>query len=198
MLACSQYLRCFFVVNQHFYMPIYGKFFGELVLSCYMCFQKEYGQRIWKMNALLETYIFYVDMYIIQNFLMKIIVLYLSLWCMKQNIMISRVRGLLKLVAVAFLGTLLEVIGLLYMKPFYFLVPILIWYLLISRESSFFIMVASSLPLVFLTGFIWAKEAIMLSFILGSFFIIPLFTQKEFAVPLTRALPSGSHHDPIL
>lgn len=91
------------------------------------------------MNALLETYIFYVDMYIIQNFLMKIIILYLSLWCMKQNIMISRVRGLLKLVAVAFLGTLLEVIGLLYMKPFYFLVPILIWYLLISSESSFFV-----------------------------------------------------------
>lgn len=91
------------------------------------------------MNALLETYIFYVDMYIIQNFLMKIIVLYLSLWCMKQNIMISRVRGLLKLVAVAFLGTLLEVIGLLYIKPFRFLVPFLIWWLLISRESSFFI-----------------------------------------------------------
>ena len=30
-----------------------------------------------------------------------------------------------------------------------------------TRESSFFIMVASSLPLVFLSGFIWAKESIM-------------------------------------
>lgn len=47
-----------------------------------------------------------------------------------------------------------------------------------TRESSFFIMVASSLPLMFLTGFIWAKESIM-PVILYASKLIPFITASD-------------------
>lgn len=54
-----------------------------------------------------------------------------------------------------------------------------------TRESSFFIMVASSLPLIFLTGFIWAKESIM-PLIFYASKLIPFITASDGIIKINQ------------
>lgn len=62
------------------------------------------------MNILGEAYIFYADIYFVQNFLIKLIVLWLVMSVSKKFFQVS----LYRLVAAAIIGTLFEIIGLLY------------------------------------------------------------------------------------
>ena len=68
-----------------------------------------------------------------------------------------------------------------------------------TRESSFFIMVASSLPLIFLTGFIWAKESIMPILLFVSK-LIPFITASDGIIRINQmgADLSNIYHDFIL
>ena len=54
-----------------------------------------------------------------------------------------------------------------------------------TRESSFFVMVASSLPLMFLTGFIWAKESIM-PIIFYASKLIPFITAADGMIKINQ------------
>lgn len=58
-------------------------------------------------------YIFYADVYFLQNFMMKVAVLYLSLYCNKKNVEITRISSLLKICLVSGVGTVIEILGLL-------------------------------------------------------------------------------------
>ena len=63
-------------------------------------------------------YIFYVDVYFMQNFIIKIAVLYLSLWCNKLSSHVATIRGLGKIVLAALLGTITEILGLLWSSSY--------------------------------------------------------------------------------
>ena len=65
------------------------------------------------MSILSDTYIFYADVYFIQNFMIKIAVLYLSLLCNRFHDIISAGKGIRKIIFAACVGTLLEIVGLL-------------------------------------------------------------------------------------
>ena len=65
------------------------------------------------MNILSSTYIFYADVYFVQNFMIKAAVIYLSLYCNKFQTHVSTVKGIGKIVLASFLGTMLEIIGLI-------------------------------------------------------------------------------------
>lgn len=63
-------------------------------------------------------YIFYADVYFLQNFMIKVTVIYLSLYGNKMNFEITRIRGLIKICLVAFFGTIFEIIGLVYVNSY--------------------------------------------------------------------------------
>ncbi len=65
------------------------------------------------MNLLGNTYIFYADVYFIQNFIIKIAVLYLTLYCNKYQFLIKTAKGIGKILFAAFIGTMIEIVGLL-------------------------------------------------------------------------------------
>lgn len=65
------------------------------------------------MNILSDTYIFYADVYFIQNFLIKIAAIYLALFCNKLRFAITNLKGVGKIACASFLGTLIEIAGLL-------------------------------------------------------------------------------------
>ena len=58
-------------------------------------------------------YIFYADVYFIQNFMMKVTALYLSLYLNKKQEYLSSIKGLTKLGLVSMIGTVFEIVGLL-------------------------------------------------------------------------------------
>lgn len=60
-----------------------------------------------------SAYVFYADAYMIQNFLMKFVILYLSLYCHKLHSFLVTKKGIGKILLASFLGTLVEVTGLL-------------------------------------------------------------------------------------
>ena len=64
------------------------------------------------MNLLVETYVFYADVYFFQNLLIKCSVLYFSLYVNKIHNSVLNVRGILKIVIVAAFGTMIELFGL--------------------------------------------------------------------------------------
>ena len=90
------------------------------------------------MSILSETYIFYADVYFIQNWIIKIAVLYLSLFCNRQHDTLFTVRGMIKIILASFLGTILEIIGLLFFDSYNVFiacvhlleVPLMIWFVL--------------------------------------------------------------------
>ena len=115
------------------------------------------------MNVLLETYIFYVDIYFVQNFFAKIVVLYVSMVFMKQYPMLSHVKGIFRLMGIAALGTICEVIGLLIIRPYWiyvlliyvFVFPGMIQLLLSKRErKSIGIVVRSVFFTIVLNGIV--------------------------------------------
>lgn len=63
-------------------------------------------------------YIFYADVYFIQNFMMKAAVLYLTAYCSKRDEVISTIRGVLRIVVVASLVTVFEICGLLLLNSY--------------------------------------------------------------------------------
>ena len=63
-------------------------------------------------NLLAETYIFYADIYFVQNFIIKTAVLYLALLVNKIYFQIHTRSGIFKIVAAAFGGTIIEIAGL--------------------------------------------------------------------------------------
>ncbi|MBQ8518422.1 MAG: sigma-E processing peptidase SpoIIGA [Agathobacter sp.] len=65
------------------------------------------------MNILSKTYIFYADVYFIQNFIIRIAVLYLSLYCNKCHFHLSTAKGIGKIVLASAIGTLIEIAGLI-------------------------------------------------------------------------------------
>lgn len=87
---------------------------------------------------------------------------------------------------------------LLYLFTTSFFAQTLIW-VFPTRESSFFVMVASSLPLVFLSGFIWAKEAIM-PIIFYASKLIPFITASDGMIKINQmgADFSDIYHDFII
>ena len=64
------------------------------------------------MGLLCDTYIFYADVYFLQNSIIKIAVLYLSLHMNKCHFLIQTIGGMTRIVLVAVLGTIGEIIGL--------------------------------------------------------------------------------------
>ena len=58
-------------------------------------------------------YIFYADIYFVQNFMMKMAVLYLALYCNKLYEFTMKTKGIGKIGIVAGFGTMFEIIGLL-------------------------------------------------------------------------------------
>lgn len=65
------------------------------------------------MNILSETYIFYADVYFIQNFIIKMAVIYLSLYCNKCHFLLSTIKGIGKILLASAMGTLIEIAGLI-------------------------------------------------------------------------------------
>ena len=64
------------------------------------------------MGLLCDTYIFYVDVYFLQNLIIKIAVLHLSLHMNKCQFLVRTISGFIRIVFVAILGTVVEMIGL--------------------------------------------------------------------------------------
>lgn len=63
-------------------------------------------------------YIFYADVYFIQNFMIKIAVLYLSLYCNKSYTHTVTLKRVGKIVIAAFFGTIIEILGLLWSSSY--------------------------------------------------------------------------------
>lgn len=101
------------------------------------------------MNILSDTYIFYADVYFLQNFVIKIAVMYLSLYCNKCYSILFTKRGMLKIVIAAFIGTVIEILGLLFGNSYelflllvhLFEIPILIGFVLEERKQMFRIII---------------------------------------------------------
>lgn len=70
------------------------------------------------MNLLSDTYVFYADVYFVQNFIIKVAVIYLALYCNKLRFSLNTVKGLGKIILASFLGTIFEIIGLVVGMPY--------------------------------------------------------------------------------
>lgn len=98
------------------------------------------------MNILSDTYIFYADVYFIQNFIMKIAVLYLSLYCNKFHLFLKTIKGIRKIILSAFIGTVMEIIGLFLGNSYNLFVllvhlleiPLMIWFVLRKERPQMF------------------------------------------------------------
>ncbi len=71
------------------------------------------------MNILGSTYIFYADVYFIQNFIIKITILYLSLYCNKFQFFLTSPKLIGKICLASAIGTGIEIIGLFVGKSYY-------------------------------------------------------------------------------
>ncbi len=97
------------------------------------------------MNILSETYIFYADVYFVQNFIIKMAVIYLSLYCNKYHFHISTIKGIGKIVLASASGTLIEIAGLMFgnaynvflMLVHIFEIPFMILLVLGKERQSF-------------------------------------------------------------
>lgn len=83
-------------------------------------------------------YIFYADVYFVQNFMMKLAVLYLALYCSKVNFETTRIKGIGKISIASFIGTIIEIVGLIFSGSYtifvlcvhLFEVPLMSWFVL--------------------------------------------------------------------
>lgn len=103
-------------------------------------------------------YIFYADVYFIQNFMIKMAVLYLALYCNKSYEVTESLKGVGKIALASFLGTLFEIAGFL-----------------ISNNYGFFVLLVNvlELPLMFL-GIIGRKSKKVVRLILTGYFFTML------------------------
>ena len=89
---------------------------------------------------LTATYVFYADVYFVQNLLLKVTVLYLALYVNKQNLRVNPI----KILVAGVFGTLLEILGLMWSQNFSFFIglinlveiPWLIFFLLSRKEEK--------------------------------------------------------------
>lgn len=89
---------------------------------------------------LTATYVFYADVYFVQNLLVKMTVLYLALYVNKQNFRINP----MKILMAGVLGTLMEILGLMWLQNFSFFIglinlielPWMIFFLLSGKEGK--------------------------------------------------------------
>ncbi len=111
-----------------------------------------------KCYATAMRYIFYADVYFIQNFMMKMAVLYLGLYCNKSYGVTGSLKGVSKIALASFLGTLFEIVGLM-----------------ISNKYSVFLIFVNvlQLPLMFL-GIVGYKRKHVLRLILSGYFFTVL------------------------
>lgn len=97
------------------------------------------------MSILNETYIFYADVYFIQNFIIKLAVIYLSLYCNKCSFNLSTLRGYGKIVLASAMGTFIEIMGLILGNSYnifltfvhIFEIPLMILFVLGKERQSF-------------------------------------------------------------
>ena len=64
------------------------------------------------MNILNSTYVFYADIYLVQNLLIKFFVIYLSLYCNRLHIYIETLKGIGKIIVISFVATIIEIMAL--------------------------------------------------------------------------------------
>lgn len=103
-------------------------------------------------------YIFYADVYFLQNFMIKIAVLYLSLYWNRQYVHTLSKKRMGKIVLVAFAGTVLEIIGLLFCASY-----------------TIFVAGVHLLEVPLMVGFVLGKERQrMLQAVLSGYFFIIL------------------------
>ena len=102
-------------------------------------------------------YIFYADVYFVQNFMMKVAVLYLTLYCNKMRERYSSIRGIGRICVASFIGTLIEIMGLLF-----------------SSSYSLFVIMVHLLEVPLLTCYVLGKEKKqkLLVIVTGYIFII--------------------------
>ena len=113
------------------------------------------------MSILSSTYIFYADIYLVQNFMIKVVVIYLTLYCNKLQSYISTMEGIIKISLVSFLGSIIEVIMLLFgssYQLFIVLVQVLevpiVFYCVVAkmRQTSFSLIISGYFWVVVVNG----------------------------------------------
>lgn len=86
-------------------------------------------------------YIFYADVYLVQNFMIKVAVLYLSFYCNKMGSRFDTVKGVGRICFVSFLGTIVEIVALMSFDSYYLflvfthVVEIPLMFILITRKE---------------------------------------------------------------
>ena len=102
-------------------------------------------------------YIFYADVYFIQNFMMKVAALYLALCCGRMRFEATRAKVLVKIGIVSLIGTLFEIVGLIF-----------------SGSYSVFVLAVYLLEIPFMTWIVLGKNRIQTVrvMIAGYFFTI--------------------------
>lgn len=96
------------------------------------------------MSILGDSYIFYADVYFIQNFLIKIAVLYLCLFSNRCHWIIFSFKGVIRIIIAAGVGTIIEIIGLFFGDSYYvFLllvhvleIPCMVWVILGKEKKQ--------------------------------------------------------------
>ena len=89
---------------------------------------------------LIVTYVFYADIYFVQNLLLKVTVLYLALYVNKQKFRVNPI----KILVAGIFGTLLEILCLTWLQNFSLFIglinlveiPFLIFFLLLRKEET--------------------------------------------------------------
>lgn len=110
------------------------------------------------MNILSKTYIFYADVYFVQNFIIKVAVLYLSLFTNKQHRVITTGKSILKISFISFAGTIIEMIGLIY-----------------GNSYNVFIGLVHLLEIPFMIGWILGKDrSLIVRVIIAGYFYMML------------------------
>ena len=106
---------------------------------------------------LADNYIFYADIYFLQNFMIKTAVIYLSLCCNKIHCSIYTLKGIGKIMLASFLGTCVEVIGLM-----------------IGNSYHFFLFLVHLLEIPFMMRFVLGKKRKQTLWVMitGYFFVI--------------------------
>ena len=104
---------------------------------------------------LFMRYIFYADVYFIQNFMIKMAVLYLALYCNKRCDVTETLKGVGKIAIASVLGTLFEIMGLI-----------------IGNDYGIFVVLVNvlELPLMFLVIVGWKRKKVFRLILAGYFF----------------------------
>ena len=100
--------------------------------------------RVFVLETKNTSYIFYADVFFVQNFIIKAVVLYLSLYVNKKVFYINHFTGLIRIVFLGVLATVFEILCLFYGESYLlfsflsaiFEMPILLWIILRKERSG--------------------------------------------------------------